>query len=177
MTVILCPSSNTKTNSGKTHARFFTGPAREEFANCADVWVGSCEAHSDAYLGGDRSVCKNRVTPVETENDPVDVLPPKLPTSSPQPQPAAYTLPSISSGTWNCDGLGYDCPSASNAFGGGGDSGNALSHAYACLDWSVGSNLWENQQCKYEQRTGETSPIFAVGTFGNSEARLGQCYR
>lgn len=88
-----------------------------------------------------------------------------------------YVLPGMGQeGEWSCGGSGYDCPSGSNAFGGGGDAEPGESHAYACVDWSVGSMLWQNQECRYAERTGE-NVTFAVGSYGNTNDEMGKCFR
>ena len=107
---------------------------------------------------------------------------PQNPSPSPSPTPTPvtsenYVLPSIQNGPWSCANQGYNCQSASDAFGGGGNSGDANSHTYACVDWSVGSYLWENQQCVYRERTND-DVHFGVGSFGTpSDNTMGKCYR
>merc|ERR1711936_575634 len=53
------------------------------------------------------------------------------------------------------------------------------SHAYACMDWTFGSNKMQRQEEQFHQRTGE-SVWFGGGTFGTDEdimQGLGNCYR
>merc|ERR1719262_1825119 len=89
---------------------------------------------------------------------------------------AAYSVPAIFDGPWSCGGAGFNCQSGSDAFGGGGNTGDASTHVYACVDWSVGSNLWENQECAYKARTGKNA-TFGVGSFGEYPSpNMGKCY-
>lgn len=87
----------------------------------------------------------------------------------------SYSAPEVPM-NWYCAGKGYNCDTASNAFGGKGDCCTAEEHAYACVDWSVGSKLWTTQQAAYKTRTGE-DVIFGVGTFGSQKSDLGKCFR
>lgn len=86
-----------------------------------------------------------------------------------------YVLPAIP-GSWQCASKGYNCQSASDAFGGGGACCTSQEHVYACVDWSVGSQLWITQQSVYKTRTGE-DVVFGVGTFGSQNSDMGKCFR
>jgi len=53
------------------------------------------------------------------------------------------------------------------------------SRAYACMDWTFGSQKMQRQELLFEERTGE-HVWFGVGTFGTDEDEmqgLGNCYR
>jgi hypothetical protein len=51
--------------------------------------------------------------------------------------------------------------------------------AFACMDWTFGSNAMKEQQAAFQKRTGE-DVFFGVGTFGTSDDAqqgLGSCFR
>lgn len=97
-------------------------------------------------------------------------LPPPAPPASPRPE---YTLPEVP-GTYACNG-NFRCGSAAGTpeapfYGSTGLTGPS----YACVDWSVGSRLWETQQLAYRARGGP-EVAFGIGSFGSGSDQLGMC--
>lgn len=83
--------------------------------------------------------------------------PPPSPPSTPRPD---YTLPPVP-GSYTCNG-NTPCGSAAGTpeapfYGSTGLTGPA----YACLDWSAGSRMWETQQRAFAARGGP-EVIFGV---------------
>eukprot|EP00939_MAST-03C_sp_MAST-3C-sp1_P004080 g4080.t1 len=147
----------------------------EQFVNCLDLAlsVGSSTPTPSPVPTPTPSPVP---TPVPTPSPTPPPSPSPVPTPSPN-LPSGYTLPSIGSGSWSCGGNGYNCQSGSDAFGGGGNCCNAQEHAYACVDWSVGSFLWQSQETCYKGRTGE-DVYFGVGSFGiPSDGAMGKCFK
>ena len=105
--------------------------------NAAPWWRNvACKASCCHYRSGNSD-------PVPA---PLVPPPPSPPAPAPVPSPLCdqeYCLPNIANGggDWDCGGAGYNCPSGSTYYGGGGK--DAQSNQYACFDWSVGSKLWE----------------------------------
>jgi hypothetical protein len=148
-------SAGTKASSG------------EQFVNCLDLSISGTSNPSPSP----EATTEESTAPIDDSEATT--------TSAPisDPTPGSYVLPSIENGQWACNGDGYNCQSGSDAFGGGGNSGDANSHTYACVDWSVGSYLMTNQECVYRERTNEAI-YFGVGSFGTqSENTMGKCYR
>ena len=95
----------------------------EQFVNCLDLSISGTSNPSPSP----EATTEESTAPIDDSEATT--------TSAPisDPTPGSYVLPSIENGQWACNGDGYNCQSGSDAFGGGGNSGDANSHTYACV--------------------------------------------